>query len=70
MKYGLSQLVDDWGYRSTMDMLNDAVIEGCVPSICVECGYTTEMEPDQDAGWCEDCRQNTVKSCFVLAGVI
>jgi len=34
------------------------------------CSYTCEMEPDQDRGWCEECRSNTMKSALILAGVI
>jgi hypothetical protein len=34
------------------------------------CSYTCEMEPDQDRGWCEECRSNAVKSALILAGVI
>jgi hypothetical protein len=33
-------------------------------------GYTTEMEPDQDAGYCEACGGNTITSALVLAGLI
>ena len=40
------------------------------PGICTECGYTTEMEPDQQAGWCECCETNTVKAGLILAGLI
>jgi tetratricopeptide (TPR) repeat protein len=32
--------------------------------------YTTEMEPDQDQGFCEACGGNTVTSALVLAGLI
>ena len=34
------------------------------------CDYTTEMEPDQEKGYCEACGGNTVVSVLVLAGLI
>jgi hypothetical protein len=42
------------------------------PAICMndECEFTCEMEPDQDAGWCDECRTNTMKAAPVLAGMI
>ena len=35
-----------------------------------DCSYITEMEPDQDRGYCEACGGNTVVSALVLAGLI
>ena len=32
--------------------------------------FTGEMEPDQDAGYCEECHANTMKAALVLAGLI
>jgi len=39
-----------------------------VPGICMNpgCDYTTEVEPDQCAGWCEECSSPTVKSVIEL----
>jgi hypothetical protein len=34
------------------------------------CDYTTDMEPDQDRGWCDECGTNSMTSAMVLAGVI
>jgi len=31
------------------------------------CDYTAEMEPDQDAGYCEECRTNSMQSALILA---
>lgn len=41
-----------------------------VPGICPHCGYTTDVEPDQDRGWCEECEAQTVKSALILAGIM
>ena len=42
------------------------------PAICMNegCDFTCEMEPDQDAGYCEECHTNTMKAAPVLAGLI
>ena len=38
------------------------------PGICKNelCEYTTEVEPDQEEGYCEDCNTNTVISLQCL----
>lgn len=53
-------------------ILENGMMDGVCPAICMnpDCDYTTDMEPDQDRGWCEVCGTNTVKSALVLAGVI
>jgi hypothetical protein len=51
----------------------DAVFSDAVsPAICMNegCDFTCEMEPDQDAGYCEECHTNTMKAAPVLAGLI
>jgi hypothetical protein len=35
-----------------------------------DCDLTCEMEPDQDAGYCEECRTNSMQSALILAGLI
>jgi hypothetical protein len=35
-----------------------------------DCGYTSEVEPDQQEGWCEECEVRSVRSGIVLAGLI
>ena len=65
-------LATDWGYSSPEDCAADYMFEGVNPAICMNkgCDYSTEMEPDQDQGWCESCGTNTLKSISVLLGVI
>ena len=42
--------------RDTLEaMLEAATLDSVSPAICVNCDHTTEMEPDQDRGWCERC---------------
>ena len=66
------QLADDWGYSTPEELAEDYVLDGVAPAICKNsgCGYSTEYEPDQDRGYCENCNTNTVTSVFVLLGVI
>lgn len=68
----LRTLADIEGYENTDDLLKAAISDAVSPAICVreDCDYTVEMEPDQDQGWCDECRTNTVVSPLVLAGII
>ena len=68
----LMKLCDLEGYRRLDDLLKASVADSICPAICKTegCDYTTEMEPDQDAGYCEACGGNTVTSALVLAGLI
>jgi hypothetical protein len=68
----LDHLVESEGYDSLDNLLAAAVADSVSPAICMNdgCDYATEMEPDQDRGWCESCGTNTVASAFVLAGLI
>jgi hypothetical protein len=68
-KAKLAALCRQWG-KSTEEMLRQATYDSATPAICTACDYTAEMEPDQDAGYCEACGTNTVVSCLVLAGLI
>jgi hypothetical protein len=54
------------------DLLKASTSDSVCPAICMTegCDYTTEMERDQDAGYCEACGGNTVTSALVLAGLI
>ena len=56
----------------TWDLLQAAAADSICPAICMTegCDYTTEMEPDQDQGYCEACGGNTVASALILAGLI
>lgn len=49
-----------------------ASFDGDSKGICINegCEYTTDVEPDQQHGYCEKCQTNTVKSICVLVGII
>jgi hypothetical protein len=67
----LADLADAYG-MDVDEMLQQGMFDGVCPAICMNenCDYTTDMEPDQDRGYCDVCGTNTVKSALVLAGVI
>jgi hypothetical protein len=57
---------------SEEELLQQATFDSVAKGICTnpDCDYTVEVEPDQEEGYCEHCKTNTVKSCLVLAGLI
>jgi hypothetical protein len=59
------------GSDDPMAMLSDAVSDSVCPGICTRCEATyEEVEPDTTTYWCENCQENSVVSCLVLAGII
>jgi len=68
----LNTLANDWGYDDPTDMMIEYVHDSLHPAICMskDCDYSTEMEPDQDRGWCENCEKNTVVSAGMLMGIV
>lgn len=68
----LKELVESEGFDTLEEMLEACIADSVSPAICTapNCDYTAEMEPDQRAGYCEACGQNTVQSALVLAGII
>jgi hypothetical protein len=67
----LDALADEWG-MSADEFIEEYGLEDVVPGICMnpDCDYTTEVEPDQREGWCEECDTPSVRSGVVLAGLI
>lgn len=66
----LSRLVEAEGFASLDDLLQASLFDSVSPAICMICGATAEMEPDQDRSYCESCGANAVKSALILAGLI
>ncbi len=71
----LAKLVEVEGFEDDAALFAASISDSVCPAICCnpdnpDCDYTTEMEPDQDRGWCEACGTNTVVSALVLAGII
>lgn len=68
----LMKLCNAEGFKNLNDLLKYAAADSVCPAICMTegCDHTTEMEPDQDEGYCEACGGNTVVSALVLADLI
>jgi hypothetical protein len=68
----LAKLVEIEGYDSADELMEAVLSDSVSPAICINegCDFTCEMEPDQDAGYCEECHTNTMKAAPVLAGLI
>lgn len=71
-KKKLKTLAELEGFDDPTEMLEYYVLDSVNPGICMNegCNYTTEVEPDSDTGWCEECDTNTVCSCMMLADII
>jgi histidinol-phosphate/aromatic aminotransferase/cobyric acid decarboxylase-like protein len=71
----LRKLSETEGYADLDELFEAAASDSVSPAICCnpenpECDYTADMEPDQDRGWCEECRSGTMVSAHVLGGLI
>lgn len=66
----IDMLLEAEGFESLDDLAESALTDSTCPGICTNdgCGYTTEVEPDNDQGYCENCGTQTVKSGLFLAG--
>ena len=68
----LQKLIEIEGYTNIIALLAACITDSVAPAICMnpDCDFTCKMEPDQDAGYCEECHTGTMKSALVLAGII
>jgi hypothetical protein len=68
----LAKLLEIEGYVDITELAEAVVGDSVSPAICMNenCNYTCEMKPDQDRGWCDECRTNSMKSALILAGFI
>ena len=68
----LATLMEIEGYETIEELAQAILSDSVSPAICMneDCNFTCEMEPDQDAGYCEECRTNSMHSALILAGLI
>jgi len=68
----LAKLIESEGYESVEHLMEAVFFDAISPAICTntDCNFTCEMEPDQDAGYCDECHTNTMVAAPVLAGLI
>ena len=72
MAHKLDTLIEDAGYGDPIEFGEAMITDSVCLGICSrpDCDYTTDVEPDSDCGWCEECNAGTVVSGLVLMGVI
>ena len=65
----LAALMKIEGYDSIEELAQAVLSDSVSPAICMNdgCNFTCEIEPDQDAGYCEKCRTNSMQSALILA---
>jgi hypothetical protein len=63
-KAKLAKLIEIECYDSVEDLMGAVFSDSVSPAICMNagCNFTCEMQPDQDAGYCEECHTNTMKA--------
>jgi hypothetical protein len=68
----LRHLVESEGYPDLESLVLACIADSVSPGIFTrsDCDYTTEIERDQQRGYCEACGGQTVQSALVLAGII
>jgi hypothetical protein len=68
----LAKLIEIEGYESLEQLLEAVIGDSVSPAISTnaDCTYTCEMEPDQERGYCDECRTNTMVAAPVLASII
>ena len=60
----LNELINVEGFEDAEQMVNASLVDCDTYGICSNdhCNYTTNVEPDQTAGYCEACGTTTVIS--------
>ena len=68
----LAKLLEIEGYESVEELMEAVFSDSVSPAICMNegCHFTCEMEPDQNAGYCDECHTNTMVAAPLLAGLI
>lgn len=68
----LLKLCEVEGFKSIEELVASSATDSLCPAICMTegCDFTATMEPDQDAGYCNECCTCTVKSALILADII
>jgi len=52
------------------DLCSIAVFDDVADGICMNCKNVSDVELDQDNGYCIYCGKSNIKSCLVLAKLI
>jgi len=65
LAYGLKRICDAEGLPIE-DLITELMSDSISPGVCRECGYVTEIEQDNENGYCEECDTNTVVAATML----
>ena len=65
----LAKLIEIEGFSSIEELVQAVLSDTVSPAVCMNdgCDFTCEMEPDQDADYCEECHTNSMQSALILA---
>ena len=68
----INDLMEEYGADEVYELAEEFENSAGVPCICTNpgCTYTAELEPDCTSGYCENCKTQTVKSFYVMLGII
>jgi predicted Zn-ribbon and HTH transcriptional regulator len=68
----LQKLIKIGGFVDELTRISESLLDAVCPAICMnpDCSYTEDLEPDQEHGWCPECKANTMQSGLVRAGII
>ena len=65
----MNRILVAWSLGDASDLVDQYGEEAIVPGACTTdgCDYCTEeVDAEEDAGYCPECEENSVKSCLVL----
>jgi len=69
-KEALEAATDAFGFNSSLELLEAATADSVVPGICLNCGYTEELEPDACDYDCPECKLPMLSSVLVIAEIL
>jgi hypothetical protein len=63
--------VCEWeGFESIDKLLEHFIVSSVVPGFCTSCWTPgSNVEPDQNEGWCANCEHESVESILIIAGL-
>jgi hypothetical protein len=72
IKEKLATLIESEGFENNMDFIEAFITDSVCPAICMndDCEHTSNLEPDQDRGWCDECNTGSMQSGLLLMGLI
>lgn len=65
-------ICEGYGVNDPISLAEEFIVDSVAPCICMNdgCNAISELEQDQDNGFCECCGTNSMKSMFILMGIM